>query len=124
MLLHGNRLRIELGEKFRKHGIRDPRQLITKAGVRKLGKKCYSAGHTEIIVLGKNDSQQVEISGVLFFQEAEELEKTRYREFAATHGILCIELDQVRMNPAIDDMPILPEGRTHIKVQDLPMDWD
>lgn len=124
ILTHGNRLRIELGHQFRKHGIRHPQQLIARAGIRRLGVRSYSSGHTEIAVFGKDSMQKVEISGVLYFNDADESEKITYNEFSKKFGIPCIVLDKLRMNPSIETMPFVPAGASGVMVQDLPIDWD
>jgi len=124
ILLHGNRLRIELGKTFRKFGIHAPQEVIQQAAVRKLGTQCHSGGHTEIALKAKQGSHQVEVIGVQFFRDTESSEKEAYRKFATERGLPCVELEAVKMNPPILTMPDFPPGRDDCPVQDLPLHWE
>jgi hypothetical protein len=120
ILKFGNRLRIELRNKFKKHGIHHPHEVMKRAAVRRLGERAWSQGHTEIVVLGMHEDEEIEIAGVLFFSTAPLSEKERFKRFASKRSLPTVELDSLKMNPTIEAMPSTETG----SVQDLPIDWD
>jgi hypothetical protein len=121
ILKYGNRLRIELRDKFKKHGIHHPDKVMEKAAIRRLGPHSWSNGHTEIVVLGKNESEAVKVAGVLFFKTTPATEKSRFLDFASKYSLPAVELDQLVMNPLIDQMPSIGET---VSVQGIPIDWE
>jgi hypothetical protein len=94
---------------------------MEKAAIRSLGANTWSAGHTEIAVLGQYENEAVEIAGVLFFKATPEIEKKRLLDFAHKYSLPSVEIDQLQMNPTIEKLPLTGNGTA---VQDLPIDWE